>query len=76
MKNIRVFTKYFQFLAVKFSIYLNRHVFVMLRNRSDKWCIVRSNATVNRVLSERKVRFNKRTSIYCSTVVGIFKSLV
>ena len=30
MKNIRVFTcKYFQFLEVNFSIYLNRHVFVM-----------------------------------------------
>ena len=30
MKNIRVFlTENFQFLEVKFSIYLNRHVFVM-----------------------------------------------
>ena len=31
MKNIRVFyLKIFIFLVVKFSIYLNRHVFVML----------------------------------------------
>ena len=31
MKNIRVFlTENFQFLEVKFSIYLNRRVFVML----------------------------------------------
>ena len=31
MKNIRVFlSENFQFLEVKFSIYLNRHVFVML----------------------------------------------
>ena len=31
MKNIRVFhLKIFSFLKVKFSIYLNRHVFVML----------------------------------------------
>ena len=31
MKNIRVYEKseYFQFLEVKFSIYLNRRVFVM-----------------------------------------------
>ena len=30
MKNIRVFlSEIFQFLEVKFSIYLNRHVFVM-----------------------------------------------
>ena len=31
MKNIRVFlSEKFQFLEVKFSIHLNRHVFVML----------------------------------------------
>ena len=30
MKNIRVFlSEIFQFLEVKFSMYLNRHVFVM-----------------------------------------------
>ena len=35
MKNIRVFlSENFQFLEVKFSIYLNRRVFVM-RKRSD-----------------------------------------
>ena len=33
MKNIRVFLcKNFQFLEVKFSIYLNRYVFVMFGN--------------------------------------------
>ena len=30
MKNIRVLSENFQFLEVKFSIYLNRHVFVMI----------------------------------------------
>ena len=31
MKNIRIFRlKIFHFLVVKFSIYLNRHVFLML----------------------------------------------
>ena len=35
MKNIRVFyLKNFSFLEVKFSIYLNRHVFVMYFNVS------------------------------------------
>ena len=29
MKNIRILSENFQFLVVKFSIYLNRHVFVM-----------------------------------------------
>ena len=34
MKNIKVFlSEKFQYLAVKFSIYLNRHVFVMVRLR-------------------------------------------
>ena len=34
MKNIRVFlSENFQFLEVKFSIYLNRHVFVMGTNK-------------------------------------------
>ena len=33
MRNIRVFhLNFFQFWEVKFSIYLNRRVFVMLRN--------------------------------------------
>ena len=29
MKNIRIFTEHFQFLVVRFSIYLNRRVLVM-----------------------------------------------
>ena len=34
MKNIRVFlSDFFQFLEVKFSVYLNRHVFVMLEKK-------------------------------------------
>ena len=44
MKNIRVFlSENFQFLEVKFSIHLNRHVFVMrlvgLTIQPDKRCI-------------------------------------
>ena len=36
MKNIRVFlSEYFQFLNVKFSIYLNRSIFVM---HPVQWC--------------------------------------
>ena len=36
MKNIRSFyLKIFIFLMVKFSVYLNRHVFVMGRNRAE-----------------------------------------
>ena len=36
MKNIRVFlSETFQFLEVKFSIYLNRRVFVMTANSAD-----------------------------------------
>ena len=35
MKNIRVFlSENFQFLEMKFSIYLNRHVFVMNHMKS------------------------------------------
>ena len=34
MKNVRVFlSENFQFLELKFSIYLNRRVFVMVRSR-------------------------------------------
>ena len=37
MKNIRVFlSEYFQFLEVKFSIHLNRRVFVMNIKKSKK----------------------------------------
>ena len=33
MKNIRIFlSDFFHFLVVKFSLYLNRHVFVMFAN--------------------------------------------
>ena len=30
MKNIKIFSENFHFLVVKFSVYLNRHVFVMI----------------------------------------------
>ena len=33
MKNIRILSENFQFLVVKFSIYLNRRVFVMFDSR-------------------------------------------
>ena len=37
MKNIRIFvSENFEFLAVKFSIYLNRRVFVMVKQFSLK----------------------------------------
>ena len=35
MKNIRILFENFQFLVVKFSIYLNGRVFVMSHFRSD-----------------------------------------
>ena len=36
MKNIRIFlSENFYFLVVKFSVYLNRHVFVMRSTASD-----------------------------------------
>ena len=34
MKNIRILTENYQFLVVKFSIYLNRRVFVMVYSRT------------------------------------------
>ena len=38
MKNVRVFlSENFQFLEVKFSIYLNRRVFVMIFCSTSKW---------------------------------------
>ena len=47
MKNIRIFhLKIFIFLVVKFSVYLNRHVFVMPVNPSftiEKWSLRGSN---------------------------------
>ena len=35
MKNISFLSENFQYLEVKFSIYLNRHVFVMFRTYED-----------------------------------------
>ena len=41
MKNIRVFlSENFQFLEVKFCIYLNRHVFVMHAQYEMNLCIL------------------------------------
>ena len=35
MKNIRIFlSEIFHFLVVKFSVYLNRHVFVKFKNQA------------------------------------------
>ena len=40
MKNIRVFlSENFQFLEIKFSIYLNRRVFVMNEGTSNGVCL-------------------------------------
>ena len=35
MKNISFLSENFQFLGVKFSIYLNRHIFVMIFSRKE-----------------------------------------
>ena len=56
MKNIRIFlSENFQFLEVKFSIYLNRRVFVMTRNDYNKkkkhLCFIDLNFKVVYVLS-------------------------
>ena len=41
MKNIRIFyLKYCHFLVVKFSVYLNRRVFVMLYMRCQSWLML------------------------------------
>ena len=40
MKNISFLFEYFQILEVKFSVYLNRRVFVM----RGPWCVMRSSA--------------------------------
>ena len=53
MKNIRFFlSENFQFLEVKFSIYLNRHVFVMRATSAVSAVIV---SVVFRVLSLRLI---------------------
>ena len=45
MKNIRIFhLKIFIFLVVKFSVYLNRYVFVMLRVLLDIFIIKKINS--------------------------------
>ena len=41
MKNISFLSEYFQFLEVKFSIYLNRRVFVMVSLLKGKSNVVR-----------------------------------
>ena len=38
MKNISFLSENFQFLEVKFSIYLNRHVFVMVLSNCRSRC--------------------------------------
>ena len=58
MKNIRIFhLKIFIFLVVKFSVYLNRHVFVMGKlNRvpyvtSEKKCFIRQGEFKTKYIS-------------------------
>ena len=48
MKNIRIFyLKIFVFMVVKFSVYLNRHVFVMLTSISFHESFVYASPTIN-----------------------------
>ena len=54
MKNISFLSLNFQFLEVTFSIYLNRHVFVMYRSNSDAENNVQhSNQVLRYPLTER-----------------------
>ena len=48
MKNIRFLSENFQFLEVKFSIYLNRRVFVML---CRFYCYINCSKGVGQVLT-------------------------
>ena len=53
MKNIRVFyLKIFSFFGVKFSLYLNRRVFVMLKISLSKQCRPRSDTAECGIRSE------------------------
>ena len=51
MKNISFLSDFFQFLVVKFSIYLNRRVFVMSNFRSG---VIRCSISVNSVSAKRE----------------------
>ena len=56
MKNIRVFlSENFQFLEVKFSIYLNRHVFVM-PNTTNTIAQTHKTSTTQITTDERTTR--------------------
>ena len=63
MKNIRIFI--FHFLVVKFSIYLNRHVFVM--TNGEPYCVLSEN--VDTVVNNLWTNWNAVTSVsngYCN----------
>ena len=55
MKNIRFFflSEFFMFLEVKFSIYLNRLVFVMI-NLGDLYCAVGYKTFVNNIKAKKR----------------------
>ena len=44
MKNIRILSENFQFLVVKFSIYLNRLGFLMHHKTYNKTCVTSKNS--------------------------------
>ena len=43
MKNQNFLSENFHFLVVKFSVYLNRHVFVMIQKSQEKMIIMSMN---------------------------------
>ena len=66
MKNIRDFlSENFQFLEVKFSIYLNRRVFVMTKTRDEKETD-KTNAAYETDDAQTKKNCNKETALELS----------
>ena len=53
MKNISFLSEYFQFLEAKFSIYLNRHVFIMDFCRQEFVLLVFETLQKEQLLKER-----------------------
>ena len=70
MKNIRTFNlKIFFFLVVKFSIYLNRRVFVMLSRRNDAYIWA---ATSENISSDMSAQQKSDQSVNSCILVRIF----
>ena len=84
MKNIRILSENFQFLVVKFSIYLNRRVFVMNKKCTNKKELQQRNllGTINRkttwgfklVLLARNLALKSRTAPNYKYLIGPHKT--